>query len=120
MQISRHLNSPSERVDRSEGKKARELNKAMMEMHPEKKFESAITSQDSNLMIMQMFMKFMEKPEAQIQLLESQLEKESNTLQCNGSTNGRNCKKMSATPEVNNTGGEIFAEVCKRGIFSNI
>ena len=39
----------------SKGKKANELFQAIKEMDSEKKVESAITGQDSNLMMLQMF-----------------------------------------------------------------
>ena len=44
----------------SKGKKANELFQAIKDMNSENKVESAITGQDSNLMMFQIFTKFME------------------------------------------------------------
>ena len=55
----------------SKGKKAYELAQAIKEINSEKNVDSAITGQDSNLMMFQMFTKFMEKAEVQSQAMAS-------------------------------------------------
>ena len=104
----------------SKAKKAMELCKAITEMNANPKVDSAITSQYSNLMMMQVFSKFMEKTEAQPQLLASQLEKSETQTQLLATQLREDSKaqseavaaqmeaiaeKISATPEANNAGG---------------
>ena len=65
----------------SKGKKAYELNKAIMEMNAEKKVDSVITGQDSNLMMLQMFQKMQEQMASQIaSQMASQMEANSQAL----------------------------------------
>ena len=74
-------------------------------MNTEKKDESVITSQDSNLMMFQMFTKFKEKSEEQSQAMASQMQDSKTQTQVMASQMEAISEKLSATPEVSNTGG---------------
>lgn len=57
----------------SKGKKAYELAQAIKAMNSDEKDESAITTQDSNLIMLQMFQKIQEQMAAQTQAMQQQM-----------------------------------------------
>ena len=93
----------------SKAKKANELNQAIKQMNADTKVDSAITAQDTNHMMLQMFQKMQEQTAEQLaherEKSEAQAQAMQEQTQLLASQMDAIAEKIGSTPEANNSGG---------------